>query len=306
MKPGPMAIGVVLACTCAATPAPVPAPARSAPSVVPAAKPDCGAGHLPRIDEKSLGQEGLGAFLASASKGTVAVDWDGTRARLVDGCRLDGAYAGAKGTGEWRFRATNRVVFRTDEISGACRGATHLVAAYITRASPPVRMNGILVPLPCPPASDSAPAPGCLARGLTGPARQSKARQITDKTPPLDMRNADVATAMAVFALIPDEEGGITTIANVGGDCPLIKQGQWLPSQYKIRSSSSDPDRPAVVRLLDVRARPSPPKIEWHGCSMDYCDCGETPVFLQCFPGQFEPVFGGIGTWEPADPKDQP
>jgi hypothetical protein len=180
-------IALFSACTCAAAPKPTPAPAFATDQSPKHGGPIdfCGAGHLPRITEKSLGEGGLATFLSSAAKGTVAVDWNGTGARVVDRCRLDGRYVEAKENGGWRFRATNRVLFRTDEIAGECRKATHLVASYITRGAPsPSQMNAILVPLPCPPAKDTEPATGCIGRGLNGPERRKKADALMTETSP--------------------------------------------------------------------------------------------------------------------------
>src|SRR4029079_1396052 len=157
-------------------------------------------------------------FFTGAARGTVALAWDGTKARVIDGCRLDRRYVEARGKGAWRFRATNRVLFRTDEIAGECRTATHLVAAFAARnaatpsgtPSAPSQMSGILVPLPCPPTTDPEPAPGCIARGLTGRARREKADALMTKVSPKEMQTADVAKVLEVFALIPDKYWGVT------------------------------------------------------------------------------------------------
>jgi len=297
----------LIACTCAAAPKPAPGPAvatEQAPKSTSTID-FCGAGHLPHVTEKSLVDGGLTTFLANAAKGTVAVDWNGSSARVVDRCHLDGAYVEAKGNGKWRFRATNRVLFRTDEIAGECRKATHLVAAYIFRndhqAGPDnVQINGILVPLPCPPANDPEPATGCIARGLTGPARRKTADALMNDLSPGHVNGADPAKVLEIFALIPDKHWGLRYGIGVNaGDCSLQGQAHWLGSQYMWHGTDDMADDPNIVELLDASRRQPPPRLDWH-CSDFNCSC--KPVFLQCFPGQFDPIFGGPGFWTPVEP----
>jgi hypothetical protein len=299
------AVGVIvflLACTCAAAPKPTPPPAFTTDQPTKPSGPLdlCGTGHLPRVTEKSLTDGGLATFLASATKGTVAVDWTGTSARVVDRCRLAGRYVEAKGNGGWRFRATNRVLFRTDEIAGECRKATHVVAAYITQGAPvPSQMKAILVPLPCPPAKDSGPAPGCIARGLTGPERRKKAAALMTEIPPGHVAGADAAGVLEIFALIPDEDWGLTYATQLNtGDCSFSQQGEWLGSQYIRRHTSGIAED--VVELLDAPRRRPPPRLMWQDSNLV---CLNRPVFLQCFAGQFEPIFGGPGFWTPVAPE---
>src|SRR6186713_1659892 len=120
----------------------------------------CGADQLPRLDESRLGLE---AMREAATRGTVALTWNESRAQTLPDCTLPGSYTEVNGSGGGRFFATNRVLMRTDEIDTKCGRATHLVAAYVTwRDTETDRIAAILVPLPCPSASDPAPAPGCV------------------------------------------------------------------------------------------------------------------------------------------------
>ncbi len=268
--------------------------------------PACGAGHLPRITEKSFAEGGVATFFAGAAKGTVALAWDGTKARVIDGCHLDGRYVEAMGKGTWRFRATNRVLFRTDEIAGECRTATHIVAAYVAAPGAPSsratlsQMSGILVPLPCPPATDPEPAPGCIAHGLTGPARRRKAEALMTEIAPGHVAGADPAKVLEVFALIPDKAWGITYATQLNtGDDGLFGQGQWLGSQYTWTSTDDIAEFPGIVKLLDAPRRPPPPQLVWACSDFNYV-C--RPVFLWCFAGQFEPIISHLGHWTPMEP----
>jgi hypothetical protein len=104
-----------------------------------------------------------------------------------------------------------------------------------------------------------------------------------------------------VFALIPDKFWGVTYAAELSSeDCPLARQGQWLGSQYETISTQDMAEFPNIVQLLDAARRPSPPNLDWH-CSNYNCIC--TPVFMECFPGQFDPIFSGVGLWSPVEPE---
>src|SRR4051812_34554690 len=135
----------------------------------------CRAGSLPRLTEASI-TGGAPSLVDASKRGGVAVAWDGTRATIVSGCRLDGDYVVIPGRGgKGVFRATNRVLFRTDELAGDCRRATHVIAALATGGP---RLRAILVPLPCPPVAQLEPAPGCLGKALTGKQRRLRAAQL--------------------------------------------------------------------------------------------------------------------------------
>ena len=272
-------------------PAPTPAPVFSVA--------DCGAGHLPRINEATL-DGGLRAFLAAAAGGTVPVVWDGKRARLVDACHLDGHYTEAVGTTPGaRFFATNRVLLRTDEVGAPCRVATHVVAAYVTsRAGSvtpgdggvvPSRLDGILVPLPCPPTSDRSPAPGCVGVGLTGAQRREKAAGLMANLDPEAARAADATRPLELFALVPDEFDGLR-YAMQAGDCALMSQGRWVSGQYLFTGDEST----SHAKLRDHDRRDAPPRLD---CRPEQMSCSEKPVFLTCFGERFQPRFARAGDW---------
>jgi hypothetical protein len=293
---------VFLASACAATraaPAGPPVENKAAAPSPAKTTDECGAGSLPRVTEKSLSSGGLKRFLSTAATGSLAVEWDGSRARVIEECRLDGHYSEARGHGGGRFWATNRVMFRTDEAAGRCRTATHVVAAYVTESSASgstgePRMWAILVPLPCPPTSDSAPAPGCLGKGMTGPQRRTKAEALMAKLDPDAARTADVAHNLEVFALIPDEHWGITYAGSLNmADCPLYEQGHWIGSQYQYLE---DKEFRFPRRLFDEGRRPEPPRLVWRGSNEA---CIERPVFLWCFMEKFQSEFSSHGDWLP-------
>jgi hypothetical protein len=145
--------------------------------------------------------------VAAAERGTVAVTLSDARAQTSPDCTLPGAYTEVNGTGGGRFFATNRAILRTDEVDAKCRSATHLVAAYVTWRDAAVdRIAAILVPLPCPSASDPAPAPGCVGAGLTGPERAARAKPLTERLIANAAGKPMVLEALTAFALAPDQE----------------------------------------------------------------------------------------------------
>jgi len=111
---------------------------------------------------------------------------------------------------------------------------------------------------------------------------------------------ADPAKVLEVFALIPDKDWGLRYAAKVPGDCPLGGQSEWLGSQYMASTGDGMGEDQTVIELLDARRRRPPPKLDW-SCSDRNCLC--TPVFLQCFPGQFDPFFSRPGVWNPVEPE---
>jgi hypothetical protein len=301
---------VILVCACAASPkAPSPATATAttqAPVVATAEREkECGAGRLPRVTETTFGDGTLQGFLASAERGTVAVTWDGQHATVVEECRLDGQYAQARGIEDrGRFWATNRVLFRVDEVTTACKTATHILAAFATGSRPirekenrsPARAGGVLVPLPCPSASDSKPSTGCIASGMTGAQRRARANALMVGLNPEMVRPAETAKLLEIYSLIPDDYWGIFYAGKLNeADCPLFSQGNWLASQFEM---TQDAEYRPVARPLAPALRRQPPRLVWSASNQD---CIYRPVFLWCFDPFFDPLFSGPGFWTPAE-----
>jgi hypothetical protein len=145
------------------------------------------------------------------------------------------------------------------------------------------------------------PAPGCIARGLTGSDRRKKADALMSELPPDRVTTTDAAKVLEVFALIPDKYWGVMYGSKVNtADCPLTRQGGWLESQYDWHSSPDPAEFPYVVELLDAATRPPPPNLNWQGSNFN---CLYRPVFMECFPGQFEPIISDSGRWNPVEPE---
>jgi hypothetical protein len=272
---------------------------------------DCGAGQLPRLTERSWPKGESKTLLARAAAGTVAVVWDGKQASLVEGCRLDGGYTEVAGEGgAGRFWASNRVFFRVDEISAACRPATHLVAAFATapdpaRAAPPGgsadaaaagAFGAILVALPCPSVTDADRAVGCIGRGLTGPERLARGRAMSAGFHTDEGLKEDVSRLIEIFALMPDDYRGLLFLqyANTK-DCALRAQGEWLLGQYAT-VKDADGNRSTRPRGKEAPAMPRLGLGTWQSCI-------NRPVFLSCFPGLFNPAPAGAECWSPAAPR---
>jgi hypothetical protein len=287
---------LVVALACAAAPRPVAGKTDSLPRATPAVfePATCGAGDLPRMTEATF-DGGVPAFVAAAARGGVAVVWNGKRARLVEGCHLDGQYTEALGqTPGARFFATNRVLFRADEIGPPCRPATHAVAAYVTsiavaNKAAPSRLDAILVPLPCPSVTEREAAPGCVGAGLTGAERHDKAARLRAKLAAAPAGKEDVAAALEIFALVPDELQGLLRPAQTD-ECALAAQGRWVSDQYLL----SDGPEGQTATLRSADRRPPPPHLR---CDSGQYSCSTMPVFLTCFGDRFSPVFHGPGDW---------
>jgi hypothetical protein len=255
----------------------------------------CGSGHLPRLTEKDWSVKDRERFFDRARAGTVAVDSDGRTTRLVEGCKLAGTYtevAGEPGSG--RFWATDRAIFRVDEVSSGCRTATHAVAAFAKTAT---SFGAILVPLPCPPTRDAEPAPGCVGKGLTGPARVKRGLALRATIPPDRGSEQDVAKLLEIFALMPDHHLGLDSVAQLNqGDCPLDAQGEWVNRGYSFSRRDED-GAWTVTRRTNLESW-DVPRITIEGSPYT---CASRPVFLQCFPGLFDPAPAGYQCWRPAD-----
>lgn len=251
---------------------------------------DCGAGQLPRLADKSWTAEEQQRFFARASEGPVAIERDGDRARLLERCKLPGGYTEVAGdAGSGRFWATNRVLLRADEISAECRSATHVVAAFARTAA---AFGAVLVPLPCPPTSEAAPARGCLGQGLTGPERRARALALLAEIPKSDAASPDVGRSLSIYALMPDDHRGISAIARMnGGDCSLSEQGAWLAKQYRL---SRDKDHEITVTPKTDSDPDDVPRIDPLASQVS---CRARPVFLRCFPGLFNAAPSAVGCW---------
>ena len=174
MRPAPYfrtLVGSSVLAACAA--APQPAGAMHVASACEAESAHiCGAGDLPRVTSREWAEAEVGRFVERAVTGTVAVAVDpGTHAvKLLPRCRLPGAYTEVRTRpGSGRLWATNRVLLLPGEVDRvACAEATHAVVAFARAAAGAtgaVSFSGVLVPLPCPPATDDGLARGCVGAG---------------------------------------------------------------------------------------------------------------------------------------------
>jgi hypothetical protein len=285
------------ACGSAARAAGAGSPPKTAPAATPAPAPrandpyfDCQAGSLPRVDDKSIGQDGTRTLLEMSQHGTVAVVWDGRQATIVGDCKLGQPYLDIPGkTPAIHFRPTNQALFRTDEISPECRRATHVVAAFLSEQVPAsgtpraTHVAGVLVPLPCPPVADKAPAPGCIGKGLTGRQRQARAEARREELRLVPVQSVDVARPLEIYALTPDDYWALQNVASLR-DPGLADQGRWLLSQYDLKESY---DSPAVSAALKPpqRRRP-PPDVHWDESDRELM---RNPAFFSCFSDRIHP-----------------
>src|SRR6185295_4760166 len=177
----------------------------------------CGAGQLPRLTDRDLPAEELRRLRARAVEGTVAVVLPatiavlraGVRPRVLAGCRLPGAYTELETKpGGGRLWATNRPLLLPGEVPPACAEATHTVATFAVGAAG--AFAAVLVPLPCPPVSDPAPARGCVGQGATGAERRVRALAMMKRIKPDVIARADPAYVLEVYALAPDDYRALT------------------------------------------------------------------------------------------------
>lgn len=257
----------------------------------------CPAAGLPRITERDWSRDEIAQFLQRSRQGTVAVIADGTRTVLVPECALDGRYVEVMGERlDGRFWATNRVLFDQGEAPPGCARATHAVAAFAYRATPPVGFSAILVPLPCP--TTDAPAPGCIARGLTLSERRVRAQAIYDDRV-MATRVAVPSTLLELYAIAPDRPEWLASVMQLpalprgAGDCGLGGQIGWLSSHYQLSACTGG------KYVLERSPAPRPLPTLDPDRSQDSCD--HRPAFLTCFPGLFDPAPDTLGgCWEPA------
>jgi hypothetical protein len=261
------------------------------------AEADCGSGRLPRVTEKEWTPASFEQAFKRSAEGTIAVDYKSGAAQLVAGCRLPGTYTEAQGEpGSGRFWATDRLLFKVTELGSECQTATHAIAAFAVRgveggriakeggAMSPVkigaslRVSALLVPLPCPPTSDPAPAKGCVGRGLTGPQRKKRAVDTWHDTLE-EAHRRDLADLFEVYAFLPDDPRGL----------------EYLGS--KTRKARID----CFLANQIFAARSNYPVEKWGHFQPDNEEnCEAQPPFLTCFPGLFEPAPSDVACWRPA------
>ena len=277
---------------------------------------ECHAGSLPRFTEKSLVEADLGSLLAAAAARPIAVIQTDAEVRLVKDCQLPGGpyfeMPGKKGKG--MFRPASRVIFRTDELTGACRAATHVVAAFAVDglstdefgrqvgaagAREPKHLEGILIPLPCPSVADPKAAPGCVGRGLTGNQRRVQAKELWARIPRREDGSADAAEPLNVYALVPDHFWGIS-LSHWIKDRVLAEQGSWLFNEYdqgKFVPHEGQPAwggdptavnvsyEPPTTTLKEASRRQAPPTFHWNLGHRIFVK----PLFMDCFLGLADP-----------------
>jgi len=281
----------------------------------------CHAGSLPRFTEKTLVGTGLGTLLADAEIRPIAVIWSARGVELVTDCKLGGdPYVHIPGKNDQgQFRPASRLIYRTDELEGACRAATHLVAAFAVDGPASGRsgtavpqagalgsrhLEGILLPLPCPSVVDPKAAPGCVGKGLTGGERRSRAVALWARLPRVKGVFADVAQPLELYALVPDHFWGLTLPRWVE-DRMLAEQGSWLMDQYDLGKvvlprgqeewmvdlyAINSPVEPPTAKLEDVSRRSSP-FAYWDrgGPGQMVRQVNRDPAFLWCFPTLVDP-----------------
>jgi hypothetical protein len=255
-----------------------------------------GAEGLPRVTERDWSPEAIQLFLRRASQSTVAVE-RATATRVLPDCRLDGAYVEVRGeAGSGRFWATNRPLFATHEIGPDCAGATHAVAAYVTHGQ---RFEGILVPLPCPPTSDTSPARVCIARDMTGPERQLRAQMLEHKWEPDIESSGAPGQALQIYALAPDDPVGLSALGEIRKDCVMSAHASWVRAGYQVEHGSRPVRRPVAATTMGPTAglAMETPRIdrEWAART-----CLASPVFLTAFPELFVVDRQGGSCWLPA------
>jgi len=259
----------------------------------------CGSAGLPRVTERGWTIKEIDAFVDRAKKGTVAVDHNGSKDRIMENCQLSGAYLeilGSKGSG--RMWATNRPLFRTDEVDSDCAAATHVVAAFARKEG---RFEAILVPLPCPSVADERPARGCLARGLSGPERMKRSQALVarleasyEAASQSERQNKiDAAQILEPWVLAPDEYSTTRWLSGLPKDCAFSAHGSWVANVY-----SGWDDGSGYLRTR-IGPKPHPPRFGVGAEAL--LKCIHRPVFLHCFAGLFEPARFGGACWSPAD-----
>lgn len=283
----------------------------------------CHAGSLPRFTEKTLVGADLGTLLADAETRPIAVIWSARGVELVKDCKLDGGpyvqIPGKKDHGQ--FRPASRLVFRSDEIEGACRTATHLVAAFAVdgpasgQSEPAARdagaagsrhLEGLLIPLPCPSVGDPKAAPGCIAKGTTGGERRRRAAVLWPRLPRVEGVFGDVAQPLELYALVPDYFWGLS-FAHWVEDRMLADQGGWLAGQYDFSNAAPPPGEPDWIWMMDgfpTKSTIEPPiaklkDVSRRSSQFAYWERGgrgqvvrkvyRDPAFLQCFPTLVDP-----------------
>jgi hypothetical protein len=224
-----------------------------------------------RITEKDWPPAVFEQVLARSGGGTMAVDRSDGTTKLVPSCHLPGSYTEVKGApGRGRFWATDRPIIVADEVGADCRAATHVVAAFATTPPPAndsaFRVEAILIPLPCPATSESAPSEGCVGRGLTGEERLQRARELRKKNRHAD---AGLSSHVEAYALAPNDRFSIDNLeTSPYVDCFLAEQIGLINATVSHGG-----------RVLDG----------WNKFD-EQDDCRVRPPFLNCFPDLFEPA----------------
>jgi hypothetical protein len=238
-------------------------------------------------------------FLKRAERGTVALVLDGGKARLATECRLPGTYTEAAARqGEGRYWATNRLLLLPEEAGPECAHATHLAGAFAVRKTASgggaPRFAAILLPLPCPPISDTRPAAGCVGRGRSGPQRAHDARALIKAQP--EERRGDPAETLDIYALAPDDWAAQQSLARIGGECTLSAHAQWIVRHF---GDATGADGERIIERTKHLEPPydAPPRFDE---SLSQRSCLYQPAFRKCFAGIFDPSPGSTGCWEPA------
>jgi hypothetical protein len=270
------------------------APTKAAPSQATSEEDPCcrcEAGSLPRVDDKSLGEGGAAKLLALAEHGIVAVIWDGRRAEILPECKLGKPYLDIPGrTAAIHFRPANQALFVTDQITPACRRATHVVATFVSEQTgasdtkTATHVAGVMVPLPCPPVADKAPAPGCIGKGLTGAARRARAEARRAALPLDQAPSSDVARPLEIYALTPDDYSGLQYLGTLR-DLGLTDQSGWIRSQFDLKMGYELPTITATLKPAARRTEPLP-DVHWDERSLKLL---RTPAFFWCFRDRIHP-----------------
>jgi hypothetical protein len=263
----------------------------------------CGASDLPRVTNREWREADVQRFVERAAKGTVAVAIDGKAVKLVPECHLPGSYTELRTrAGQGRLWATNRPLLLTSEVEGAaCVEATHAVAAFARASSGSPAFSGVLVPLPCPPVADDAPARGCVGRGLTGPLRQARAESLRERVNATAAEKVGLKEFLEAYVLAPDDALalGFLSLARVNSECALYSHAHWVSSQYA-RSRTVAGKLVATLRPADADERTiDRPTLDF---ALGDRSCIFHPVFRKCFAGIAEPVDQPRRCWEPAPP----
>ncbi|HET9929290.1 MAG TPA: hypothetical protein VFQ35_01325, partial [Polyangiaceae bacterium] len=181
----------------------------------------------------------------------------------------------------------------------SCRGATHLVASFVTwREASVAKSRALLVPLPCPPTGEASPAAGCIGAGLTGAERRARAR---DSAKRLHADSEETVLTpgdgLSIYALAPDDVLAVDSLRRLrASDFALRAQVDWLKSQYVFEHKPGE-ELPALV--LISRERAPRPRVFDRSLANEYCvpDPGATPGFAYCYPEHF--IVDWQGEWKP-------